>query len=223
MMLHRIALLSGWILSGWIGTAGLAVAADQSPYEVIEQTATDLTERLDGRTDYLEDNPAELYGLIDEILLPRFDTRYAGYLVLGKKHWRSASKEQRDDFIAAFYLFLLRSYADAILNFDQDNIRIIKPDAEPDGDRTVIKTEMRMDDGSRVPVNYSMRNGSDGWRAYDVRIEGVSYVQNYRNQFNAEITANGINEVIARLEREAVELEVAGLDAEQSEEAEATD
>jgi phospholipid transport system substrate-binding protein len=70
---------------------------------------------------------------------------------------------------------------------------------------------MRMDDGSTVPVNYSMRNGSVGWRAYDVRIEGVSYVQNYRNQFNAEITANGINAVIARLESEAAELEVAGL------------
>jgi phospholipid transport system substrate-binding protein len=213
MMLHRIALLAvaGCILSGWIGAAGLAVAADQSPYEVIEQTATDLTERLNGRTDYLEDHPAELYGLIDEVLLPRFDTRYAGYLVLGKKHWRSASKEQRDDFIAAFYLFLLRSYADAILNFDQDSIRIIEPDAEPDGNRTVIKTEMRMDDGSTVPVNYSMRNGSAGWRAYDVRIEGVSYVRNYRNQFNAEIAANGINAVIARLEREAAELELAGL------------
>jgi phospholipid transport system substrate-binding protein len=222
MMLHRIALLAvaGCILSGWIGAAGLAVAADQSPYEVIEQTATDLTERLNGRADYLEDHPAELYGLIDEVLLPRFDTRYAGYLVLGKKHWRSASKEQRDDFIAAFYLFLLRSYADAILNFDQDSIRIIKPDAEPDGNRTVIKTEMRMDDGSTVPVNYSMRNGSAGWRAYDVRIEGVSYVQNYRNQFNAEIAANGINAVIARLEREAAELELAGLGEGQ---AEATD
>ncbi len=65
-----------------------------------------------------------------------------------------------------------------------------------------MKTETRMDDGSEVPINYSMRKTPDGWRVYDVRIEGVSYVQNYRNQFNAEIAALGVDAVIDRLSAE---------------------
>jgi len=182
---------------------GAATAAD-SPFAIIEQTATELTARLDGRRKHLEDHPAELYTLIDEVLLPRFDTRYAGYLVLGKKHWRSATEQQRGRFIDAFYNFLLRSYADAVLSFDQGSIKVMEPDEAPDGKRAVVRTQMRLDDGSSVPVNYSMRRSSDGWKAYDVRIEGVSYVQNYRNQFDAEISANGIDQVIERLEREKV-------------------
>ena len=191
-----------WVALCLVLLAGLAAASTDSPYDIIRLTADELTERLDGRRDYLAQNPAELYGLIDAVLLPRFDTRYAGYLVLGKRNWRAASEVQRTRFVDAFYGFLLRSYADAVLKFDQSQIKVEASDQADDGKRAVVRTTMRLDDGSDVPVNYSMRNSEQGWRAYDVRIEGVSYVQNYRNQFAAEIDANGIDAVIARLESE---------------------
>jgi phospholipid transport system substrate-binding protein len=63
-------------------------------------------------------------------------------------------------------------------------------------------TELQLDDGTRVAVNYSLRKSSKGWKVYDVRLDGVSYVRNYRSQFNAEISALGIDAVIARLESE---------------------
>lgn len=185
-----------------LACATIAVAADKSPYEIIETTASELSTRLDGRKAYFEANRDELYGLIDELLLPRFDTRYAGYLVMGKQNWRAASEEQRQRFIDAFYRFLLRSYSDAVLDFDQGQVKVVEPEVQPEGRRAVVKTEMHLNDGTSVPVNYSMRHSEDGWRAYDVRIEGVSYVQNYRNQFAAEIDAKGIDAVIARLENE---------------------
>lgn len=65
---------------------------------------------------------------------------------------------------------------------------------------------MQLNDGTSLPVNYSLRQTKDGWRAFDVRIEGISYVQNYRNQFNAEIAAKGIDAVIARLQADAAKL-----------------
>lgn len=184
----------------------LLADANKTPNQVIEETAAAMASRLDGRKEYLSEHPQELYELINEILLPNFDTRYSGYLVLGK-HWRTASEEQRSRFIDSFYNFLLRSYANGILEFDQDNIRVLPARGEVTEKRTVVKTQMQLDDGTEIPVNYSMRETSDGWKAYDVRIEGVSYVQNYRNQFNAEISANGLDSVIARLERETEELE----------------
>jgi phospholipid transport system substrate-binding protein len=157
-----------------------------------------MAETLDGRRDYFENNPDELYSLVDGVLSPHFDTRYAGRLVLGK-HWKGASNEQRAEFIDAFYEFLMRSYARGVLQFDQDRIEILPARDDVDGKRAIVKTNMRFDDGTLVPVNYSMRKSSAGWRVYDVRIEGISYIQNYRNQFNAEIHALGVDAVIERL------------------------
>jgi phospholipid transport system substrate-binding protein len=181
----------------------LASADDQvpAPQEVIENAATTMSEKLAGRKDYYESHPDELYSMIDDLLLPHFDTRYSGRLVLGK-HWKGVSEAQRSEFIDTFYQFLLQSYAKGLLQFDQDKIEFLPFDGDVDGKRVVVKTQMRLDDGSIVPVNYSMRRSAPGWKVYDVRIEGVSYIQNYRNQFNAEISANGVNSVIARLRAE---------------------
>lgn len=181
----------------WVG------ADDQvpAPQEVIEHAATTMSEKLTGRKDYYKSHPDELYSMIDDVLSPHFDTRYSGRLVLGK-HWRGVSEVQRSEFIDAFYQFLLQSYAKGLLQFDQDRIEFLPFDGDVDAKRVVVKTQMRLDDGSVVPVNYSMRRSEPGWKVYDVRIEGVSYIQNYRNQFNAEISANGVSSVIARLRAE---------------------
>ena len=178
-----------------------AAATIISPNDVVAKASSEIAERLDGRKDYLRENSAELYELIDEVLLPHFDTRFAGRLVLGN-HWRSATEEQRARFIDVFYRFLVQSYADGILGFKQESLNILPPDGERDEKRAIVRTTIRMDDGTEVPVNYSMRNSSAGWRVYDVRIEGVSYIQNYRNQLNAEIKALGLDAVIERLQAE---------------------
>jgi phospholipid transport system substrate-binding protein len=99
---------------------------------------------------------------------------------------------------------MLRSYAKYVLRFEKDSVRFLPgvPGA-PDPRRTVVKTEMLLADGTKLPVFYSLRQTKEGWRAFDVRIEGISYVQNYRNQFSAEIGAKGVDAVIARLKRDA--------------------
>jgi phospholipid transport system substrate-binding protein len=196
--LKRIASILLWILCCSVFAATVAAETQPSPHAIIESTAVAVAERLDGREDFFAENPSELYKLVDELLLPHFDVRYAGYLVLGK-HWKTASAEQRDRFVNVFYRFLLQSYANGILEFEQGAIVVLPPENEQGDKRAVVKTETRMDDGSEVPINYSMRRTSKGWLVYDVRIEGVSYVQNYRNQFNAEIAALGVDAVIDRL------------------------
>ena len=190
-------------IAAWAQTApeGSAENLSATPNEVVASTATAIAEQLDGRQDYLKDHSTELYALIDGLLLPHFDTRYAGRLVLGN-HWNNATDEQRSRFVEVFYRFLVQSYADGILGFEQESLTILPPDGELDERRAVVKTTIRMEDGTLVPVNYSMRNSSAGWRVYDVRIEGVSYIQNYRNQLNAEIRALGIDAVIERLQAE---------------------
>jgi len=186
--------------------AAAAMADTRTPEQVVRETADTLAERIEGRQQQLEANPADLYQLVDEVFLPVFDTNYAGRLVLGK-HWRTATPAQRQEFIDAFYDFMLRSYAKYVLRFEKDKVRFLpgSPGA-PDPRRTVIKTEMQLADGTKLPVFYSLRQTKEGWRAFDVRIEGISYVQNYRNQFSAEIGEKGIDAVIKRLRRDAANL-----------------
>jgi len=203
MILRRIAWVwtAATIIVWGIAWGTAEVDGGQTPHLIIERAANTMAERLGGRKEYLQDHPEELFALINDVLLPHFDTRYAGRLVLGK-HWTAASDEQRKEFIDVFYDFLLQSYATGVLKFDQSRVTILPLRGEPDEKRMVVKTEMRLDDGTQVPVNYSMRKSSAGWKVYDVRIEGVSYIQNYRNQFNAEIRATGVDAVIERLREE---------------------
>ena len=198
--LMPVVLLAAWSLQGQ--------AQGTTPHEVIQATAGDVARLLDGRREYLRRNPDELYSLISDILLPRFDLRYSSYLVLGKQRWQTASAEQRDRFVQAFYRFLVRNYATGLLDFDPGTLTILDDgwpaarESSPDHKRHVVHTQMRLDGGKIVPIDYRLRRTAQGWRVYDVRIEGVSYVQNYRSQFAAEIDAVGLDAVISRLENE---------------------
>lgn len=181
-------------------------AIPNSPQQVVEDTVQAMSKELAGRREQLKSSPKELYALVDRVMLPRFDTRYAAQIVLGK-HWKTADETQRKRFIDSFYNFLLHSYAKAILRFDEKNVKVMPPRAGPQEERAVVETIVRLEDGTSSPVNYSMRNVDGAWKVYDVRIEGVSYVQNYRSQFNEEISAKGLDAVISRLEKETAEID----------------
>lgn len=178
----------------------LGALAD-SPNAVVEDAAKLLDEALDDRRDELANNKDALYALIDGILLPRFDRRYAAQLVLAK-HWRTASEAEREQFINAFYRHLMHLYAEAVLDFDMDKLQVLPFRGDANDKRTMVKTTVLLEDGTRVPVNYGMVRKDTGWQMFDVVIEGVSYVRNFKTELDAEIQAKGLDGVIARLEAE---------------------
>lgn len=186
---------------GVLALAGSA-AAQQSPNELIESAVAETSEALEGRRAELESDREALYALIDEILLPRFDRRYAAQLVLGQ-HWREASQEQRDRFIDAFYQALLSKYADGVLEFEQDRVEVLPFRGDTSQKRTMVRTQVTLDDGQKVPVNYAMVKRDSGWKIFDVTIEGVSYVRNYRAELDSEIRSKSLDAVIERFESEA--------------------
>ena len=181
--------------------APIAEAAAK-PIEVIESAVDLLNEGLDGRKDELAADEAALHEFIDGILLPRFDREFAAGAVLGK-HWRTASDEQKERFVSAFYTTLLKRYADGILEFDMERVEILPYRGDDSKRTTVVKTNVRLDDGSKIPVHYTLVNREDQWRMFDVKIEGVSYVVNYRKELESEIRSTSLESVIERLEREA--------------------
>ena len=183
---------------------GVTLTAGSLPLEVVSVTSKSLQNSLLGRESYYAKNLDELYQVIGEKLAPVFDMRYVGYLVLGD-YWKAADDLQRDRFVAAFSDFLIKTYAKGLLNFNQEQLVVFPATYSKDKKRAEVKTALRMNDGSIVPVDYRLRRSSEGWRVYDVRIEGVSYIQNYRSQINAEISALGLDAVILRLEQGAQE------------------
>lgn len=174
-------------------------ALAESPNAAIEEAAALLDQAMEGRRDELREDKAALYELIDDILLPRFDRRYAAQLVLAR-HWRTASEEQREGFINAFYNEMMRIYAEAVLDFNLDRLKVLPFRGDETKKRVTVKTTMELDDGTIVPVNYGMVSRESGWKMFDVTIEGISYIRNFKAELNTEIQVEGLDGVIARLE-----------------------
>jgi len=173
--------------------------AQQSPNDVIRSASDELAAELAARRDELAADREALYDMVNGIILPRFDRRYAGQLVLGR-HWREASKEQRNAFIDALYDNLLQKYADAVLKFEEDRIEILPFRGDESKPRVTVKSRVTLDDGTEVPVDYSLVRRESGWQVFDVIIEGISYIRNFRAEVNAEIQQSSLDAVIARLQ-----------------------
>ena len=191
------------ILSLVFLTCGTGIAvADDLPNAVIESSVSLLAEQLNGRKEELAENRKELYTIIDGILMPRFDRRFAAQVVLAK-HWRTATEEQQARFIEAFYRALLRKYSDGILEFDPDMITVLPYRGDATKKRTRVRSTVALDDGSKIAVDYELVKRQAGWLVLNVVIEGVSYVRNFRAELDSEIRASSLDAVIDRLESEA--------------------
>jgi phospholipid transport system substrate-binding protein len=173
------------------------------PQELMEQVSQELLREIDANRAALAKDPARLRAVIDQFLLPHFDTDYSARLVLGK-HWRTATAEQRKRFIEAFYKALMKDYGEAILEFTADRLRFLPFRGDPNADTATVRTEVRRDSGQMVPVNYTMRRTPEGWKAWDVTIEGISYIRNFRADFGAEVDQQGIEHLIKRLETQGI-------------------
>lgn len=183
----------------WLASA---LAVGLSPNEMIEEAVALLSEQMDGRKEELSADKDALYEMINGILMPRFDKKYAAKLVLGK-HVRKASDEQRHRFTEALYNTLLHRYSDGLLEFSADRVEVLPYRDDASKNTTTVKTVVRLEDGTKVPVNYVLIKRDTGWLMIDVTIEGVSYVRNFRAEVDSDIRSTSLSKVIERLETEA--------------------
>jgi phospholipid transport system substrate-binding protein len=165
----------------------------------MEKVSQDVLRDLDANRAVYAKDPAQLRGLVDKHLLPHFDTEFAARRVLGK-HWTTATPEQRKRFIDAFVGSLMGDYGDAILEFTADRLKILPFRGDPAATSATVRTLVKRSGGTEVPVNYTLRATPQGWKAWDVTIEGISYVKNFQNDFGTEINEKGLDHLIERLE-----------------------
>jgi len=190
------------------GNVAVAVAAEapaaaqaMGPEQIVENSAKRMLTELDANRSMYANDPAKLDALVADVLLPNFDSAYAARLVLGPA-WRTATPDQRKRFVDAFYHSLLHNYGAALVNFTADRFKVFPYRGDPNDTQATVRTEVKKDSGEQVPVNFTLHKTPGGWKAWDVVIEGISYVKSFRTDFAAEIQQKGLDEVITRLEKE---------------------
>ncbi len=206
-MLRRLALATAFALATVVAApvpaqeaVVAAPASQQTPEQIVQAIADQLASAIDGHRDELKNNKEKLISIIDEVFLPHFDIDYASILVLGRNA-RAATPEQRNRFANAFYNSITHRYAEGLLNYTRGQVKVLPFKGDLNDKRTVVRTQVVLDDGKLVSIDYAFRKSRTGdWKAYDVIIEGISYVTNYRNQVDAEIRKVGIEQLITNLE-----------------------
>jgi len=181
--------------------APAASSATQTPDQLVENSAKRMLIELDANRESYRNDPAKLDALVGNVLLPNFDTDYAARLVLGQS-WRTATPDQRKRFVDAFYHSLLRNYGAALVDFTADKFIVLPYKGDPGETTATVRTQVKRANGDKVPVDFSLRKTDSGWKAWDVVIEGISYVKSFRTDFSSEIQQKGLDEVISRLEKE---------------------
>ena len=178
----------------------ISAQAQPGPSEVVESAAKSMLQGLEANRAAYRKDPSKVGELVEMYLLPHFDIQYSARLVLGK-HWASATPEQRERFANAFYHTLVDNYGSALAEFTSDRLKVYPTKVEPNSDRASVRTEVTRDNGDHVPVSYSLHKTDDGWKAWDVVIEGISYVKSFREDFGAAIDQQGLDAVIERIEK----------------------
>lgn len=205
-MLRSLAIATALALGSVIAAPVLAqdaaqsAAAQQTPEQVVQGISDQLGKAIEGHQQELKNNHDKLVGVIDSVFLPHFDIDYASILVLGQ-HAREATPEQRARFAKAFYNSITHRYAEGLLDYTRGRVKVLPASGDLNDKRTIVRSQVLLDDGKTVAVDYAFRKDRSGvWKAYDVIIEGISYITNYRNQVDAEIRKAGIDQLIQTLE-----------------------
>ena len=174
------------------------VMAIQAPEDLVAKTTDEITSALRAEQDKIKASPKRLYEIVSEVVLPDFDFERMSRWALGK-YWRKATESERKQFIQEFRALLVRTYAKALNdNYDQ-KIDMLPVRMRKGGKEATVRTEVQQSAGFPIPIDYKMYIKGDAWKIYDVSVDAISLVANYRTSFSKEIRKNGIPKLIARL------------------------
>ncbi len=177
----------------------LSFAAAVGPDELIKQTSQKVLAALDENKEKYKDQPEEIFKLVNDIILPHLDFRAMSKLALGK-NWRKANSEQQERFVEAFKAMLIRTYSKSLTEYAGQEIKFSPYRPPAAGKRTTkVKTVIDQGVGPDIPIIYSLRIKHDIWKVYDIKIDGISLVTNYRNSFASDIRKVGIDGLIEQL------------------------
>ena len=196
--LRRIVpmVMAACVLAGPAATA----AGDAHPAQnLVMQVSSRVIESLESERETLRAHPERLYDLVNRIVLPYFNFERMSRRVLGKR-WKKVTEAQQERFVAAFRTLLVRTYALVLNEYGGQKIEYLDPVARKRDDEIIIPVKVTLSASESVVVAYAMQGSGTDWKVFDVAIDGVSLVTNYRSSFRSEIARHGIDGLTARIE-----------------------
>ena len=180
--------------------AAQPVVAETVPADkLIKDTSQQVLKALEDQKEVLKKDPNHVYKLVDDIILPHLDFEKMAKLALGK-NWRKANTAQKKSFTEAFRQLLIRTYSKSLSEYTGQKIIYLPFRLKEGATRATVKTEIDQNSGFPIPIDYTLFLKKDAWKVYDIKIDGLSLVTNYRGSFAKEIRAKGISGLIKKLE-----------------------
>ncbi len=194
--MKRIILLACVLLLSVQGVA----RAEVPPEDLVRKTADDILIEIKAHRDIYANDYTRLYKMADDKVLPHFDFQRMSQWVLGR-FWRQATPEQRDRFIREFRDLLVGTYSQVLLSYTDQKIIYLPVQRRPDDTEVTVKTEVKQNGGQPdIPIHFSLyKNKDNAWKVYDITIEGVSLVTNYRSVYATKIREKGMDALIAEV------------------------
>jgi phospholipid transport system substrate-binding protein len=178
--------------------AAAAMAQDGAPDELVKTTTQDVISVIKQDKDIQAGDKSKIYALVEEKVLPHFDFKRMSQLAMGK-NWRQATPEQQESLIKEFRSLLVRTYAVSLSQYRDQKIEFKPLKLEADAKDATVKTTFLQSGREPVAVDYGMFKGASGWKVYNIIVEGVSLVENYRSTFNEQVRKSGIDGLIKTL------------------------
>jgi phospholipid transport system substrate-binding protein len=196
------------LLFGLMLSAPPAFAQEDSPDTLIKKVTEEVLTIVRQDKDIQNGNKRKVIELVEVKVLPHFNFQRMTALAMGRD-WNKANPDQKKRLAEEFKTLLVRTYSNALTGYKDQTIRY-KPTKMPGGDAdVVVKTEVMQPGGKPIQLDYSLEKQPEGWKVYDVIVAGVSLVTNYRDTFNQEVRANGVDGLIQMLSNKNKQLETA--------------
>ena len=178
--------------------ASPALANDIPPDVLARDTTQEVLTILKQDKELQSGNQAKVYQLVEAKILPNFDFNRMTQLALGK-HWARATAKQKQALVTEFRNLLVRTYSTSLTEFTNQTVEFKPLTMKPADSDVTVRSEIRQPGGQPIPINYSMYKTAFGWKVYDVTIDSVSLVTNYRASFANTIRQQGIDGLIKTL------------------------
>ncbi|HYC44760.1 MAG TPA: ABC transporter substrate-binding protein [Burkholderiales bacterium] len=178
--------------------AAAATAADIAPDALARSVTDEVLAIVRADKDLQAGHPQRVAQLVESKVLPHFNFGRMTQLAMGR-HWRQTSPEQQKVLIDEFKTLLVRTYTTAFTQYRNQTVDYRPVRMAPTDTDVVVKSVIRQPAGQPIAIDYSMEKNASGWKVYDVRIEGISLVENYRGTFNSEVQRGGVDGLIRSL------------------------
>jgi phospholipid transport system substrate-binding protein len=171
--------------------------ADTAPDDLIRKVSTEVIETVKSDKAIQAGDVSRIVTLVDTKVMPHVNFQRMTSSAVGR-NWRSATPEQQKRLQEEFKVLLVRSYAGALTQVKDQTVQMKPMRANPGDTEVVVRTEVK-GNGEPVQLDYRLEKSGDSWKIYDVNVLGVWLVEQYRTSFNQEISAGGIDGLIAKL------------------------